>query len=69
MVRRRLAEATKETVETLHSIIKLVNDLPNMRVGKDVQRGVRSALAELAAVRLPPPSLPQPADRMTHSFR
>ncbi|KAM0752222.1 hypothetical protein T439DRAFT_324288, partial [Meredithblackwellia eburnea MCA 4105] len=47
LIRRRLEEATKETVETLHSIVKLVDDLPNMRVGKEVQRGVKEALNEL----------------------
>lgn len=55
MVRRRLGEAATEAVETLHSIVKLVDQIPNMRVGETVQKGVRSALAELDAVR--PPSL------------
>lgn len=50
MVRTRLAEATKESVDTLHAIVKLVDDIPNMRVGKEVQRGVYSALKELDQV-------------------
>lgn len=50
MVRARLAEAAKESVETLHAIVKLVDDIPNMRVGKEVQRGVWSALSELEEV-------------------
>lgn len=50
MVRTRLAEATKESVDTLHAIVKLVDDIPNMRVGKEVQRGVFSALKELDQV-------------------
>lgn len=52
MVRSRLAEATRETVDTLHAVVKLVDDIPNMRVGKEVQRGVWSALRELDSVRL-----------------
>ncbi|GAA5943865.1 hypothetical protein JCM1841_004225 [Sporobolomyces salmonicolor] len=38
LVRIRLREATKESVETLAAIVKLVEEQPNMRVGKDVQR-------------------------------
>lgn len=48
LVRKRLAEATKETVETLAAIVKLVADIPNMPIGPDVQRGVRESLAELS---------------------
>lgn len=51
LVRTRLAEATKDTVETLAAIIKLASDIPNMRVGKEVLRDVNNALTELNAVR------------------
>lgn len=50
MVRKRLAEATKETVETLWAIVKLADDIPNMRVGEEVQQDVGKALAELIGV-------------------
>lgn len=50
LVRRRLAEASRDTVETLDAIIKLVAQIPNMRVGTDVKTGVNAALAELDAV-------------------
>lgn len=58
LIRRRLAEATKETIDTLQAIVTLVRDIPNMRVGPAVQRGVQNSLASLARVRWPPPSLP-----------
>ncbi|GAA5907864.1 hypothetical protein JCM5296_005805 [Sporobolomyces johnsonii] len=47
LLRRRLREATKESVETLAAIVKLVEDQPNMRVRKDVQKRVNQALDEL----------------------
>ncbi|KAK4691561.1 GPI-anchor transamidase subunit S, partial [Phenoliferia sp. Uapishka_3] len=47
MIRSRLNEVVKETVETVKSIEKLVEDLPNVRVGKEVQRDVGAALSEL----------------------
>ncbi|ORY92751.1 phosphatidylinositol-glycan biosynthesis class S protein-domain-containing protein [Leucosporidium creatinivorum] len=61
MVRTRLAEATKESVDTLHAIVKLVDDIPNMRVGKEVQRGVYSALRELDQARAILPTSPSRA--------
>lgn len=50
MVRKRLGEATRESVDTLEAIVKLTESIPNMRVGKEVQKDVRAALAHLMAV-------------------
>ena len=50
LVRRRLAEATKRSVHHLNAIVKLVDDIPSMRVGVEVQTGVNKALEELELV-------------------
>lgn len=46
-----MIEAVKETVETLKAIDDLARDLKNMRVGKEVQNGVKEALKDLDLVR------------------
>ncbi|KAM0787757.1 hypothetical protein ACM66B_003814 [Microbotryomycetes sp. NB124-2] len=50
MVRARTREAVKESVDTLTSIVKLVQDIPNMRVGRQVQSKVERAVDELDKV-------------------
>ncbi|KAK4046991.1 GPI transamidase component [Microbotryomycetes sp. JL201] len=50
MVRARLTESVKESVDTLTSIVKLVDDIPNMRVGRQVQKRVERAVDELDKV-------------------
>lgn len=51
LLRSRLSEATKSSVETLHAIIKLVSDIPNMRVGRQVQHSVRTSLSHLSSAQ------------------
>ena len=50
LVRRRLAEATGRSLHHLSAIVKLVEDIPNMPVGVEVQNGVKEALRELELV-------------------
>ena len=50
LVRRRLAEATQQSLRHLDAIVQLVDDIPNMRVGVEVQNGVNLALQELELV-------------------
>lgn len=52
MVRRRIREVAKESVDTLVAIIKLSGDIPNMRIGKEIQRDMRRSLDELDLVSL-----------------
>lgn len=51
--RKRLYEASKDSVESLDAIIKLVAQLPNMRVGSEVKARVIAALDELDSVSAP----------------
>lgn len=55
MIRRRLEEATRESVETLRGIRQLVEGTPNMRVGEEVVRDVKRSLDELDLVSFIPP--------------
>ncbi|KAL8292624.1 hypothetical protein RQP46_001236 [Phenoliferia psychrophenolica] len=45
---RAFVNSAEWNIDTLKAIVDLVDELPNMRVGRDVQRGVRTALGELA---------------------
>lgn len=47
IVRRRIREVAKESVDTLVAIIKLSGDIPNMRIGREIQRDMRRSLDEL----------------------
>jgi phosphatidylinositol glycan class S len=69
MVRARLLEAAKETVETLDAIVKLAESLPNMRVGKEVQRDVHLSLQHLEAVRPIPRCLHARTDNLSKQAR
>jgi phosphatidylinositol glycan class S len=53
LMRARAEENAKDSVEALSSIIKLVEKIQNMPVGKDVRDGVLAALEELEAVSSP----------------
>ena len=50
LMRRRTAENVKESQDTLLSIVKLVNQIQNMPVGKDVKGDVLGALNALERV-------------------
>lgn len=50
--RQRLQESARESVQTLDAIVKLADDIPNMRVGKEVLSDVKKALVELDLVSL-----------------
>lgn len=52
IVRRRIREVAKESVDTLVAIIKLSGDIPNMRIGREIQRDMRRSLDELDLVSL-----------------
>ncbi|CAL1699248.1 unnamed protein product [Somion occarium] len=47
LIRQRTGENVKDSQETLESIVKLVNQIQNMPVGKDVKGDVQSALDAL----------------------
>lgn len=52
LIRQRTGENVKDSQETLESIVKLVNQIQNMPVGKDVKGDVQSALDALERVRI-----------------
>lgn len=52
LVRQRLHEAVADTVETLGATVKLSRDIPNMRISREVQGRVNTALHELDQVRI-----------------
>lgn len=47
LVKQRIAETTKDAVRSLDAIVSLANSIENMRIGQDVQRGVKDALEQL----------------------
>ncbi|GAA5970980.1 hypothetical protein JCM11641_004533 [Rhodosporidiobolus odoratus] len=47
LVQSRLREAARDSVDSLTAIAKLAADIPNMRIGKEVQSRVKEALDEL----------------------
>ncbi|GAA6053086.1 hypothetical protein JCM3770_000377 [Rhodotorula araucariae] len=67
LIRTRLREATKDSVETLEALVTLAGEIQNMRISRDVQGGVRSALDELDATALAAPS--SPAQALQHAAR
>lgn len=52
LIRNRLGRAAKETIGNLGAIVKLSDDIPNMRVGKEVLKDVKSSLRELDTVSI-----------------
>lgn len=50
LMRARILEASQEAVHTLDSTIQLAKRQTNLRINRDVQRGVQSALANLDQV-------------------
>lgn len=50
LMRRRALENAERAKDTLHSIVKLVDEIQNMPVGKDVRNDVVNALNELDEV-------------------
>lgn len=53
LAKRRLREATKDTVETLAATVKLASEIQNMQINAGVQRRVEAALDQLDQVRPP----------------
>lgn len=53
-MRKRALENAEESKETLGSIVRLVNQIENMPVGKDVTEDVKEALDALDKVRFHP---------------
>lgn len=52
LVRKRALECAREAVDTLTATVKLTSEIKNMRVNKDVRRGVFQALRQLDSVSL-----------------
>ena len=52
LIRNRLSQAAKETIGNLAAIVKLSDDIPNMRVGREVLQDINSAIKELNIVSL-----------------
>ena len=52
LMRRRSLENAQKAKDTLQSIVKLVEEIQNMPVGKDVRDDVVNALNELDEVRM-----------------
>ena len=53
LAKRRLREATKDTVETLAATVKLASEIQNMQINAGVQRRIEAALDQLDQVRPP----------------
>ena len=53
LMRRRTLENAERAKDTLRSIVKLVDEIQNMPVDKDVRNDVVNALNELDEVNLP----------------
>ena len=51
LYRQRALENVESSKETLQSILKLIDQIPNMPVGQDVKGDFQSALDELELVR------------------
>lgn len=51
LTKRRLREATRDTVETLAATVKLASEIQNMQINAGVQRRVEAALDQLDEVR------------------
>ncbi|GJN89101.1 hypothetical protein Rhopal_002075-T1 [Rhodotorula paludigena] len=67
LVRQRLHEAVADTVETLGATVKLSRDIPNMRISREVQGRVNTALHELDQAATAFPSSPSLA--LAHAAR
>jgi hypothetical protein len=53
LIQQRTREAVEDCVETLQATVKMARDIPNMRIGKEVQERVKRALDELDKVSWP----------------
>lgn len=60
LLRRRILENARGSQDTLHSIVKLVDQIENMPVGQDVKGDVQGALTALTEVGTRKPIIRHP---------
>ncbi|BGP24379.1 phosphatidylinositol glycan, class S [Rhodotorula toruloides] len=63
LIHRRMREAVEGCVETLQATVKMARDIPNMRIGRDVQERVKQALDALDNAS----SASAPVDALRHA--
>ncbi|BGP39762.1 GPI transamidase component [Rhodotorula kratochvilovae] len=65
LIRARLREAARDSVETLDALVTLAGEIRNMRISREVQARVGAALDALDAAALAAPS--SPAEALHHA--